>query len=273
MIPVLFILYTLLEYISHKKGFELLTYSRIAGKLGPLAGTLLGVLPQCGMSVFVTSLFLSKRVTMGTLIATYIATSDEAFPVLLSSGTSAMPLLALIIIKMIVGTVAGYSIDAIFRKKTYEGEAKLAGSQYAVEVSVELKQTEYVKILYHSLKRTVRIFVWVFIVTFIISIVLSISGLAQFFQQIVQNNLTAIPLAALFGLIPNCAASIALAEGFLRGGLTFGATVAGLSAGAGYGPIVLVKDGDFRTGIKVLIICFSISILCGITVSMLPISF
>ena len=85
MIPVLFALYFILEYFSHTKQLDLISKLKISGPLGPLAGTLLGIIPQCGMSVFVTTLYLSRKVTLGTLIATYLATSDEAIPVLLAN--------------------------------------------------------------------------------------------------------------------------------------------------------------------------------------------
>ena len=93
MVPVLLVLYFILEYFSHTKQLDLISSLKISGPLGPLAGTLLGIIPECGMSVFVTTLFLSRRVTLGTLVATYLATSDEALPVLIANrGYVSQPL-------------------------------------------------------------------------------------------------------------------------------------------------------------------------------------
>lgn len=90
MIPILFTLYFVLEYFSHTKQLDLISFLKISGPMGPLAGTLLGLIPECGMSVFVTSLFLTRRVSIGTLIATYLATSDEALPVLIANREQAI---------------------------------------------------------------------------------------------------------------------------------------------------------------------------------------
>ena len=112
MVPVLFLLYGRLEFFSHGGGFRLLARSRTAGALGPLAGALLGVIPQCGMSVFMTSLFLANRVSAGTLVATYLATSDEALPVLISHGDQGRAIAAILGIKVALALAVGFGLDA-----------------------------------------------------------------------------------------------------------------------------------------------------------------
>ena len=115
MIPVLFVLYFILEYFSHTKQLDLISKLKISGPLGPLAGTLLGIIPQCGMSVFVTTLYLSKRVTLGTLIATYLATSDEAIPVLLANRGQEAAILYIVGLKILIGMITGYLIDFVLK--------------------------------------------------------------------------------------------------------------------------------------------------------------
>jgi len=117
MIPVLFLLYFLLEYFSHTKQLDLISKLKISGPLGPLAGTLLGIIPQCGMSVFVTTLFLSRRVTLGTLIATYLATSDEALPVLFAHLEQSEMIFYIIGLKFLIGVVSGYAVDFLLGNK------------------------------------------------------------------------------------------------------------------------------------------------------------
>jgi len=170
MIPILFILYFALEYFSHTKQLDLISFLKISGPLGPLAGTLLGLIPECGMSVFVTSLFLTRKVSIGTLIATYLATSDEALPVLIANGENAIYIVYILGLKLFIGITSGYLIDLFISKKFYEGKFPEVKSSYAVEIDVELHKTRYMEIIIHSLKRTLRIYFWVFIITIAISL-------------------------------------------------------------------------------------------------------
>lgn len=263
MIPVLFALYFILEYFSHTKQLDIVSKLKISGLLGPLAGTLLGIIPQCGMSVFVTTLFLSRRVTLGTLVATYLATSDEALPVLLAHRGEEMMILYIIGLKFLIGVISGYAVDLLLNKKLYEGPQPVVKSSHAVEIKHELEETKYKEIALHTLKRTLRIYFWVLVVTIAISFVLYFAEGERLVNSIQSHPNIQVTLAALFGLIPNCAASIAIAEAFLHTGLSIGATVAGLSTGAGFGPIVLFKDGKLKFALEALFICLAVAILWG----------
>jgi hypothetical protein len=267
MIPVLFILYFILEYFSHTKQLDLIKRLKISGPFGPLAGTLLGIIPECGMSVFVTTLFLSRRVTLGTLAATYLSTSDEAIPVLIANLGNEMMILNIIGLKLLIGLISGYVIDLLLNRKYYDGIIPGAKSSHAVQIKMELEKTPYKEILLHSLKRTFRIYFWVLIITIGISFILFYSNAGQVVESIQNHPNVQVIIVALFGLIPNCAASVAIAEGFLHAGLSAGATIAGLSAGAGFGPIVLFKDGNFKTAIQILLICLAAAIIWGLLIN------
>ncbi|MGB5287815.1 MAG: putative manganese transporter [Ignavibacteriaceae bacterium] len=263
MIPVLFILYFVLEYFSHTKQLDLISKLKISGPLGPLAGTLLGIIPQCGMSVFVTTMFLSRRVTLGTLVATYLATSDEAIPVLLAHRGEEMMIVYIIGLKLLIGVVSGYAVDMLFSNKLYDGPLPEVKSSHAVEIRHELEKTKYKEIALHTLKRTLRIYFWVFIITLAISFAIFYTDSDHLMKSIQAYPNIQVIAAALFGLIPNCAASIAIAEAFLHTGLSVGATVAGLSTGAGFGPIVFFKDGKFKFALQALLICLAVAIVWG----------
>ena len=263
MIPVLFILYFLLEYFSHTKQLDLISKLKISGPLGPMAGTLLGIIPQCGMSVFITTLFLSKRVTLGTLVATYLATSDEALPVLIAHREQWEMIFYIIGLKVVIGIISGYAVDLIFSKKYYEGISPEPKSSHAVEIKTELEKTKYKEIILHTLKRTMRIYFWVLGITILISFILYFADADHLIESIQSHPYAQVVIAAIFGLIPNCAASIAIAEAFLHTGLSFGATIAGLSTGAGFGPIVLFKDGRLKFAIQALMISLIVAILWG----------
>ncbi len=267
MIPVLFVLYFILEYFSHTKQLDIVSKLKISGPLGPLAGTLLGIIPQCGMSVFITTLYLSKRVTLGTLIATYLATSDEALPVLLANRGQENMILYIVGLKLLIGVITGYAVDLILSKKLYGGELPEVSSSHAVEIKHELEKTKYKEITFHTIKRTLRIYFWVLLVTIALSFVLYFADGERLISSIQSHPNIQIIVAALFGLIPNCAASIAIAEAFLHTGLSIGATVAGLSTGAGFGPIVLFKDGKLKFALQALLISLTAAILWGYVIN------
>lgn len=271
MVPVLLVLYTALELLSHWQGFRLLTRSKLTQAFGPVAGAVLGVIPQCGVSVFMTSLFLSGRVTTGTLLATYLATSDEAIPVLLAHGGEGRLLVLLISIKIVVGTVAGLLVDAIgVVPSTVKGASSRSWLQ--VHVETEMHQTQWSRALLHGCRRTVEIFAWVLALTVLIGYVIERVGLARIAVETARHPVIELFATALFGLLPNCSASIAIAEGYLRGVLSFGATVAGLCAGAGYGPILLLRKGVLPTAARILALCFGFSLLAGLLAGVLPLA-
>lgn len=267
MIPILFMLYFALEYFSHTKQLDLISFLKISGPMGPLAGTLLGLIPECGMSVFVTSLFLTRRVSIGTLIATYLATSDEALPVLIANREQAVYIFYILGLKLLIGVTSGYIIDFLLSKKFYDGKMPEVKSSHAVEIDVELHKTRYMEITTHSLKRTFRIYFWVFVITVLIASLFAFSHSEEIIESQNVNPILEIIVTALFGLIPNCAASIAIAQAFLHTGLSLGATMAGLSSGAGFGPIVLFKDGETKTSFKILLLTLLCAICWGLIIN------
>jgi hypothetical protein len=248
MIPILFTLYFVLEYFSHTKQLDLISFLKISGPMGPLAGTILGLIPECGMSVFVTSLFLTKRVSIGTLIAN----REQAIYIFYILG-----------LKLVIGVITGYIIDFLISQKFYVGKTPEVKSSHAVEIDVELHKTRYMEITIHSLKRTFRIYFWVFVITVLIASLFTFTHSEEIIESLNVNPILEIVATALFGLIPNCAASIAIAQAFLHTGLSLGATVAGLSSGAGFGPIVLFKDGEIKTSFKILFLTLISAISWG----------
>jgi hypothetical protein len=163
----------------------------------------------------------------------------------------------------LIGVVTGYLVDLLMSKKFYGGAMPEVKSSHAVEIKLELEKTKYLEIGLHTLKRTMRIYLWVLMITILISFGLFYSNSDELIRSIQSHPNIQVIIAALFGLIPNCAASIAIAEAFLHAGLSLGATVAGLSTGAGFGPIVLFKDGKLKFALQALLISLAASILWG----------
>ena len=88
-----------------------------AGKYGPVVGSFLGAIPQCGFSVMATNLYVTRIISLGTLIAIYLSTSDEMIPILLADGSSFKTIALILSIKFIVGMLSGYLIDLFLRKQ------------------------------------------------------------------------------------------------------------------------------------------------------------
>jgi hypothetical protein len=263
MVPLLFLVYAAMEYLSHARGVDLVARSGLSGTFGPLIGTALGLLPQCGMSVFVTSLFVSGRVSVGTIVATYLATSDEALPVLIAHGDQWTMVGGMVLAKALFGIVAGYGLDFVLKRKKYTPPHETPSSHFVAEVRTELTRAPIREVLVHSLRRTLRIWLWVVGIAAALGLALSFLNLPQKVTLFWDHPVVAVVATSLFGLIPHCAASIAIAEGLVHHVIPFGAALAGLAAGAGYGPIVLLKDGDIRTAVSLLGICLLLAMSLG----------
>jgi len=265
VIPILLPVYVALEYFSHHGGKDLVARLHINRRNGPLAGTILGIIPQCGMSVLVTSFYLLRRVTTGTLLATYVATSDEAIPVLIASRSWLGLVAGLVLVKAVAGVGWGYAVDAVIPSDC-EIPTSDAG-KLAPERAIHMAQVPWKAIIIHSVRRSLHIFSIVFVATLVLAALLEASAAGRLLQLWHAHPYLQVAPVAVFGLIPNCAVSVAIVEAFLKAGLSPGAAVAGLCAGAGFGPIVLLKDGDRRTALRLLLLTLAAAIVTGLLIN------
>lgn len=267
VIPILVPVYVALEYFSHHGGKDLVARLHINRGNGPLAGTILGIIPQCGMSVLVTSFYLLRRVTTGTLLATYVATSDEAIPVLLASRSSLGLVGALVLVKAVAGIGWGYVVDLVMPSHPETPTAD--AGKLAPERAIHMASVPWKAIFIHSLRRSFHIFSIVFAATLVIAGLFHASSAERALELWRAHAYLQVVPVAIFGLIPNCAVSVAIVEAFLKAGLSPGAAVAGLCAGAGFGPIVLLKDGDRRTAGRMLVLTLFAAIVTGLAINWL----
>ena len=264
LIPFLFLTYLLMEYIEHKTSNKVKQTIQKSGKLGPLFGWLVGIVPQCGFSVSATNLYAARVMTLGTLISVYLTTSDEMLPILISENISIVTILTILGIKLVIGIVAGFIIDFIARKLN---KNKLE------EKIVDICEHEHCHcengIVKSALKHTINIFIFIVLVTFIINIVIHFIGedtIASFLRN--QPILGPI-IAGIIGLIPNCASSVLLVELYIMGGLYFPALVAGLSTGAGVGLFILVSRNKKHPlqSLGIIVLQFLIGVISGLFLS------
>lgn len=285
ILPFLFIIYYLIEIIEYKHASKIQNSKFLKGDASPVFGSLLGCVPQCGFSVVSTDLFNKGYISVGALIAVYIATSDEAIPILLSHPSKITWLIALIAVKLVLGILVGYLsmllYKLIFKKgpKYIKEDVKDKHDHTHDEHNHEHDEEE-TEVIDGCCKHHVKTksFDWVHPLLHCIKIaffILAINVLFGFITHIwvgeenLINFLSASKpvqpiLAVLIGLIPNCASSVALAELFVMGGLSFGALVAGLSVNAGLGLIMLIrKNQNWKEVLFIFIMLIVPSILTG----------
>ena len=265
VVPFLFLTYLLMEFLEHKAGGAPERWLRGSGKIGPLVGGALGVLPQCGFSAAATGFYTGRMITTGTLIAVYLSTSDEMLPILVSSGAPIPTILKLLVTKLVIGIGAGFAIDGITRlvrkNKTDEQEP-------GIEELCERENCDCGdRFVLSALKHTVYITVFLLAFTFLLNLGIELIGEENIKSIVLDRPVLGSVLAALVGLIPNCASSVALTSLFVDGVLSSGALLSGLMVNAGIGLAILFRNNrPIKDSWRVVGILFGISVLCGILI-------
>ena len=270
LIPFLFITYLIMEYIEHKTKDKTKETIKKSGKFGPLIGSILGVFPQCGFSVSATNLYAARVITLGTLIAVYLSTSDEMLPIFLSEAVPISTILKILGIKLLIGMIAGFIIDFVIniKNKNKIEEQKI----------VDLCEKEHCHcehgIFKSALKHTVNISIFILLITLIINIAIHFIGeetIAGFLQD---KPILGPIIAGLIGMIPNCASSVILTQMYLENVITAATMISGLLVGAGVGLAVLFKTNKgIKQNISILCLLYSIGVISGIIIEMVGITF
>ena len=265
VVPFLFLTYLLMEFLEHKAGGAPERWLRGSGKIGPLVGGALGVLPQCGFSAAATGFYTGRMITTGTLIAVYLSTSDEMLPILISSGAPIPTILKLLVTKLIIGIGAGLAIDGIARLIR---KGKPDEQEPGIEELCERENCDCGdRFVLSALKHTVYITIFLLIFTFVLNLGIELIGEENIKSVVLDRPVVGSVLAALVGLIPNCASSVALTSLFVDGVLSSGALLSGLMVNAGIGLAILFRNNrPIKDSWRVVGILFGISVLCGILI-------
>ncbi|MEG0873426.1 MAG: putative manganese transporter [Clostridia bacterium] len=274
MLPFLFISYLIIEFIEHKSSEKINNALSKSGKFGAVVGSLLGCFPQCGFSVTAANLYAGRVITIGTLIAVFVSTSDEAIPVLLSSPGNWPTLLKIILIKVIIAVIVGVLIDFFIRKKHTKKEILQDSNKHLKDMCKHSNchcDTEE-GILKPALKHTFNIFVFILIVAFILNCIIAFIGQDRLSTLLLSGSIFQPVIAGLIGLIPNCAASVLLTQLFLEGSISFASVIAGLCTGAGIGMAVLFKvNNNLKENLKILVGVYIIGVAAGIILQLIGI--
>ncbi len=265
MLPFLFAVYLLIEYLEHKASDKLANSLRKLGPFGPVGGALFGCIPQCGFSVAVSNLYSGRLVSMGTLIAVYIATSDEAIPILLSNPQSVGEVWKLIAAKAVIAILAGVLVDGVMKLCHRRGNEE---NEPYHDLCEDCGCEEH-GILYSAIKHTVQIFAFLFVVSLILGFAIYLLGEERLDRVLMTDSAFQPFLAALIGLIPNCSASVVLTNLYAAGSLSFGSVVAGLSTGAGLGLVVLFRTNkNLRQNIGITALLYAIGAASGLIINL-----
>lgn len=267
MLPFLFAAFCLIELLEHHAGEKLSRFFARSGKAGPAVGALLGCVPQCGFSVLSANLYAGGMITLGTLCAVFLSTSDEAVLLLAATPSAAPDILKLLLAKVLIGVAAGYLVDFLFRKKT-DSELQLKDLCDHEHCGCH----EHGGILRPALLHTAKIFGFVFLITLVLNFLVEFLGHERLETLLLHDSVFQPFLTALFGFIPNCAASVLLTQLYLEGALQFGAVVSGLCTGAGAGLLVLFRENrNPKDNLKILGILYVAAVIPGVILQMLGI--
>lgn len=261
LLPFLFITYLLMELLENKAGEKTIKIIKKSGKFGPILGGILGIVPQCGFSAAAASLYAGRVITMGSLIAIFLSTSDEMLPILISEAAPIGTIITILLIKLLIGITVGILIDFVLRKRAKYKEEEIHIHEICQD---EHCHCEEEGILKSSIKHTLHIFIYIFVITVIINILIFWIGeenIAHLTSNIpVLGNL----IASIIGLIPNCASSVILTQLYLQNILTLGCLISGLLVNSGIGMLVLFKvNKNKKENIAILTTLFIIGAISG----------
>ncbi len=267
LIPFLFLTYCLMEFIEHKTVKKTADLTARAGAFGPAVGGLLGAVPQCGFSASASNLYAGGIVSLGTLIAVFLSTSDEMIPIMISEKTAAPRILIILAIKIVFGIFIGYLVDLILRLFK-----KSPTKDHITEICDDVHCGCENGILRSALIHTLQISVFIFLFSLLIGGIVEIIG-EDTLEAFTKNaGIFSILVCGLIGLIPNCASSVVLTELFLDGVIGTGDILAGLLSGSGVGLLVLFRiNKNLKENLMITALIYSVGVLIGIAFDLLGI--
>ncbi len=277
MLPFLIIAFAILEIIEARFEKKSASIVENSGKTGPFFGALLGLAPQCGFSVIGSNFYAKRLITLGTLIAIYLSTSDEALLIMIGHPERWREILAIIVSKFTIALVAGYIIDLVLRKRQQNEEChhchhhedscedeELIGEDHCCA------HTHWKPIAVCTVKRTLSVFLFLYFAIFALEYAVSLIGEDSLRRVLLNDSIFQPLLTALIGLIPNCAPSVILAQMYIDGAITIGSTVGGLCTGAGAGLLVLFRvNKGWKSNLCIVALLYCIGAGAGILIDLI----
>ncbi len=265
LLPFLFLTYLFMEWLEHKTGSAARNRIRTAGKLGPVWGGLLGVIPQCGFSAAATSLFSGHVITAGTLIAVYLSTSDEMLPIMISNAVPAATIIRILACKAGIGILSGLVMEYIYTHILKKKEKEMDIHEICEEEHCNCEHG----LISSAAAHTLHVFLYIFLISLALNIIIGLVG-----EETLAGLFTGAPvvgelIAALVGLIPNCASSVVITQLYLEHIIGAGAMMAGLLVNAGVGLLILCRlNHDTVQNLKIIGTLYGLGVLWGIIIEL-----
>ena len=258
MLPFLFTAFLLIEGLEHYSTKLTRKALEDVDKAGPVVGALVGCVPQCGFSVMASNLYAGGIISVGTLLSVFLATSDEAVLILLGNPDQGKTVLTLLAVKVVIAVVAGYIIDLFLQKQ-------IATPKECGNLCDHCGcHDHHARLLKPALRHTIKIFLYLFVFTAILNFIIEVIGIQTLSEYLLADSIFQPVIAALIGLIPNCAASVVITQLYISGAISFASAISGLCTGAGIGLVVLFKvNRDKRENIKIVLTLYALSVIAG----------
>lgn len=277
ILPFLFVTYLIMEYLESHTEDRVRDLVKRAGWMGPFWGGLLGAVPQCGFSAAASNLYAGRAISLGTLIAIFLSTSDEMIPIMISEAVPVTKMLKLLLVKLIIGILCGFLIDGFchIRSSRKTGQPE-DGEDFLIERLCEKEHChcESGSIVGSALKHTLHIILFVFAITVLLNLAFLFLGEDRLTAVISSRPITGMFLSALIGLIPNCGASVLLTQMYLHGVLPASHLIAGLLDGAGVGLLILFRvNPDQKENLRITLLLYLLAVVFGLLIHLLGISF
>ncbi len=262
LLPFLFVTYLVMEYMEHKTSQKTGRMLQKSGKWGPVIGGALGIVPQCGFSAAASNLYAGRIITLGTLLAVFLSTSDEMLPILLSEQVHPMIIIKILGWKAAIGIAAGFLIDLWMYKKQGKKKEGFRIDQICDHHHCHCGEG---KIVRSALRHTFQIFAFLLLISFLLNLLIGWMGDAALASFLSSRPILGPMVSGLVGLIPNCASSVVLTQLYLEGMLGGGAMIAGLLSGTGVGLLVLFKvNDDIWENVKIMFFLYGAGVFAGI---------
>ncbi len=272
LIPFLFVTYLVMEWLEHKTGGKAQAAVQRAGAAGPIVGAVVGVVPQCGFSAVAATLWAGRVITLGTLFAVFLSTSDEMLPIFIAEQVPPIVILKILGAKIVVGMVMGFVVDAGMRLAR-RIDAPLHIHDLCERDHCHCHDGEG-GILKSALKHTLQVTVFIFVITIVLNGVLEVVGEDALGEFLGANPALSVFGSALVGLVPNCAASVVIAQLYVSGVLGSGAMLAGLLVSAGVGLLVLVRTNrHWKQNVAIIVGLYAMGVFWGLIANALGIVF
>ena len=273
LLPFLFVTYLAMEWLEGKTEDQSVALLSKVGRAGHLLGAGIGLIPQCGFSAAAASLYSGGVITVGTMLAVFLSTSDEMLPIFISSSVDVFSIIKILAFKLCIAFISGLAVDIMLRiiGKRDKEDKHIHDLCEQDHCGCEDEEGGIVR---SAFVHTIKITLFIFIISLALSLLVGFAG-----REAVAGIMANVPvlgsfICGLIGLVPNCAASVVIAELYLEGMLSAGQMMSGLLVGAGVGILVLARTNRHPKENAVIITgLYLIGVVWGLLIDMAGVRF